>query len=64
MQNENRHPVHLSTTLDIFDDFKSYAEYSRAEEIPGNVIYINADDFSYQTDKDILAKIDEFMGVC
>ena len=26
MQNENRHPVHLSTTLDIFDDFKSYAQ--------------------------------------
>jgi predicted kinase len=22
MNNENRHPVHLSTTLDIFDDFK------------------------------------------
>ena len=40
MQNENRHPVHLSTTLDIFDDF------------------------SYQTDKDILAKINEFLGVC
>ena len=63
MQNENRHPVHLSTTLDIFDDFKRYAEYSRAEEILGDVIYINADDFSYQTDKDILAKIDEFLGV-
>ena len=64
MQNENRHPVHLSTTLDIFDDFKKYAESSRAEEILGNVIYINADDFSYQTDKDILAKIDDFLGVC
>ena len=64
MQNENRHPVHLSTTLDVFDDFKSYAEYSRAEEVLGNVIYINADDFSYQTDKDILSKIDEFLGVC
>lgn len=63
MQNENRHPVHLSTTLDIFDDFKGYTEYSRTEEILGNVIYINADDFSYQTDKAILAKIDEFMVV-
>ena len=26
MHNENRHPVHLSTTLDIFDDFKAYLE--------------------------------------
>lgn len=61
MQNENRHPVHLSTTLDIFDDFKSYTEYLRSERIPGNAIYINADDFMYQADKDILEKIDEFM---
>ena len=61
MQNENRHPVHLSTTFDIYDDFKDFIEYSRTEEIPGNTIYINADDFSYQTDKAILEKIDEFM---
>ena len=27
MHNENRHPVHLSTTLDVFDDFKGYTEY-------------------------------------
>ena len=63
MKNENRHPVHLSTTLDVFDDFKGYTEYSRTEEVLGNVMYINADDFSYQTDKAILEKIDEFMGV-
>ncbi len=61
MQNENRHPVHLSTTLDIFEDFKAYTEHSRQEEIPGNVLEINADDFSYQTDGAILAKIDNFM---
>ena len=63
MQNENRHPVHLSTTFDVYDDFKNYIEYSRSEEILGNTIYINADDFSYQTDKEILVKIDEFMRV-
>ena len=61
MKNENRHPVHLSTTLDVFDDFKSYAKRAREEKIPGKTVWINADDFSYQTDKDILAKIDEFM---
>lgn len=59
--NENRHPVHLSTTLEVFDDFKGYTEYSRKEEIIGEIININADSFSYQTDKEILASIDEFM---
>lgn len=62
MQNENRHPVHLSTTFDIYEDFKAYTENLRDEKIPGKTIYINADDFSYQTDKEILVKIDEFMG--
>ena len=64
MHNENRHPVHLSTTLDVFDDFKGCTEYLRTEKIPGNTICINADDFSYQTDKEILRQIDEFMGRC
>ena len=64
MHNENRHPVHLSTTLDVFDDFKGYTEYLRTEEILGNAMYINADDFSYQTDKEILDNIDEFMRGC
>lgn len=64
MQNENRHPVHLSTTLDVFDDFKGCTEYLRTEKILGNTMYINADDFSYQTDKKILAEIDEFMRDC
>ncbi len=61
MQNENRHPVHLSTTLDVFEDFKNYTEYTRKEEIPGDVIEINADEFSYQTDEKLLEKIDCFM---
>ncbi len=63
MYNENRHPVHLSTTLDIFDHFKDYIESARKEEIDGNVIQINANDFAYQTDKELLAKIDEFWGL-
>lgn len=61
MQNENRHPVHLSTTLDVYADFKACAEYIRSEKIPGNTVIINANDFSYQTDHEILTKIDEFM---
>lgn len=63
IHNENRHPVHLSTTLDIFEDFKRYTEYSRKEELSGKVIHIDANDFSYQTDQEVLAKIDDFMLV-
>lgn len=61
MYNENRHPVHLSTTMDVFEDFKGYTEHSRKEVIPGDVIEINADDFSYQMDAELLKTIDEFM---
>ena len=63
INNENRHPVHLSTTLDVFEDFKGYAEYSRKEEILGKVIHIDANDFAYQKDEGILAKIDEFIFI-
>ncbi len=58
---ENRHPVHLSTTLDVFEDFKDYIERGRKEKIIGEALCIDANDFSYQTDKEVLAKIDEFM---
>ena len=62
MHSEGRHPVHLSTTLDVFADFKASAERARKEEIEGNVIYINADDFEYQADEELLTKIDRFMS--
>ena len=58
---ENRHPVHLSTTFDVFEDFKSYIEHTRQEEIPGEVLPLSADDFSYQNNKEVLEKIDKFM---
>ena len=58
---ENRHPVHLSTTLDVFEDFKGYAECSRKEEILGKIISVNANDFSYQVNPDILSQIDQFI---
>ena len=40
---------------------KRYTEDSRKEEIFGDVISINADDFSYQTDEVVLKRIDEFI---
>ena len=61
MQNENRHPVHLSTTLDVYEDFKGYLERTREEFILGEWLEIKANDFTYQTDEVLLGKIDEFM---
>jgi len=61
-QNENRHPVHLSTTLDVFESFKTYLERSRKEEIPGEILEIDTNDFSYQSNKTILERIDKFMS--
>lgn len=62
IENENRHPVHLSTTFDVFEDFRSCTEFLRSEEIPGLTIGIGADDFSYQTDPELLSQVDKFMS--
>lgn len=64
MRHENRHPVHLSTTFDVFEDFRDYTDSLRREEIPGNTVYIHAEDFSYQTDPALLTQIDGFMKEC
>ncbi len=61
MHNENRHPVHLSTTIDIFEDFKNCTDHLRKENVPGNTVFVDANDFSYQTDEKLLSNIDEFM---
>lgn len=61
IRSENRHPVHLSSTMDVFEDFRRYTENSAKEEIPGRTIMINANDFSYQTAPEILSGIDAFM---
>lgn len=61
IHDENRHPVHLSTTLDVYEDFKKFTIKSREEEIIGNLIQINANDFLYQNDFNLLNIIDDFM---
>lgn len=38
-----------------------YIEAARREKAVGNIIEIRADDFSYQTDRVLLSRIDEFM---
>lgn len=63
MNCENRHPVHLTTTMDVFEDFKGYTEWARGKQIIGDVIMINADDFSYQDDAKLLSAVDAFMNL-
>lgn len=60
MHHENRHPVHLCSQFNTFEGFRSYLESLRSDDIPGTVLKINADDFSYQTDRELLAVLDRF----
>ena len=62
MHHESRHPVHLSIALDAPENFERCIEFLRSESVPGKTIVINADDFSYQTDTEILCRIDHFMN--
>lgn len=59
--NENRHPVHIISVLDDYEDFEAYIRKARDEFVPGETLAVNADDFSYQTDTVLLEKLDEFM---
>lgn len=61
MNDENRHPVHLSAPLHVREEFDAYIQALRLETVPGETIEIDASDFSYQTDEALLARIDRFM---
>ena len=61
MKEENRHPVHLTTTLDVKEDFIKTAEWIRKEKVIGETLVIEATDFSYQQDPAVLARVDSFM---
>ena len=61
MGEENRHPVHLSTTFDIKEDFVKAAELARDERVMGDALVIEATDFSYQEAPEVLKQIDSFM---
>lgn len=61
IENENRHPAHVSG-FDGYDSLKYYIEVGRSQAAFGDVLEINANDFSYQTDERILSHIDDFWG--
>lgn len=58
---ENRHPVHLTNPLEDKEEFLALARWVREEPVPGEKLVIEASDFSYQEDPNILAKVDAFM---
>lgn len=58
---EHRHPVHLSTPFDDFHEFQKYIELGRQEKRFGNVIFVDANDFSYQRDPELIAKLVLFL---
>lgn len=62
MNEENRHPAHLATTLHLQADFAENARRLRAARVPGAVLAIDATSFSYQADPEVLRAIDAFMN--
>lgn len=61
MHNENRAAVHLCEEFNSIDGFGAYLESLRTPAVPGDAIYIDANDFSYQMDTQIRTAIDGFM---
>lgn len=61
LHHENRHPVHASGGFEEFDNFSAYVLGQRQLQIPGEWIAVNADDFSYQQDAQLLARLDGFL---
>ena len=55
-------PGHLSIALDELEDFRQYIESARRDEVPGETVEVNADDFAYKTDETLFRKIDDFLG--
>ena len=61
IENENRHPAHQSGFTG-YESLKFYIDKGREYACFGEHLEILADDFSYQTDENILGRIDEFMS--
>lgn len=61
MHIENRPAVHLCPEFNTIEGFGAYLKSLKTGPIPGNVIYIDANDFGYQTDAGILKSVDAFV---
>ena len=60
--NENRHPVHKSQDLTRIEDFVAVIHDLRTVEYPGEIIYVDCTDFSYQNDEKLFLSIEEFLN--
>lgn len=58
---EGRHPVHLTVDFDNYEGFVEYVLPQRRAPKSGQIIKINADDFSYQKDPRLFSRIEEFL---
>lgn len=61
MYHENRPAVHLCAEFNSIEGFGAYLDSLRTPTVPGDSIWIDANDFSYQKDAALLDKIDGFM---
>ena len=62
LYHEDRHPVHACGGFEDFHVFREYVLTQRQAGIPGQVLELRAEDFSYQTDLEVLDRLDRFMG--
>ncbi len=60
IENENRHPAHISG-FDGYESLKHYIDIGRKQAAFGDMVEVDATDFSYQNDAELLTNIDIFM---
>ena len=61
LRNKKRHPVHKVNNLSNYQSFEPYTLSRRNEPKVGNLITINADNFSYQKDTKLFQQIKNFL---
>ena len=61
LHHENRHPVHASGGFEEFENFSAYVLGQRELDIPGQRIEVDAQDFDYQQDPQLLEQLDGFL---
>ena len=61
LHHEERHPVHACGGFEDPGTFREYILRQRDLQIPGQSMALSADTFDYQTDPQVLARLDRFM---
>lgn len=61
LYHEDRHFVHACGGFEEFGTFREYVLRQRSLQIPGRSMELSADNFDYQEDPEVLARLDRFM---